>query len=117
MKLAGRLILSAALPMAAAQQSGHDRLFQLFKESDEAYLKRNPLQALFRGDYRYADRLGDLFSDAHYQAEKVAAEADLAALHAIPRTELSADDQIAYDVFDYQTRDTLRGLQPDILTL
>ncbi|HEX8839867.1 MAG TPA: DUF885 domain-containing protein [Sphingomicrobium sp.] len=124
MKLAGRLIMSAALaallPATAAaqpQQSAHDRLFQLFKESDEANLRRNPLQALYRGDYRYADRLGDLFSDAHYAGEKAAAERDLAALHAVPRGELSADDQIAYDVFDYQTQDTLRGLQPDLLTL
>ena len=88
MKLAG-LILSCSLlalipaaaaaqpapaPSAAAQASAHDRLFQLFKDSDEASLRRNPLQALYRGDQRYADRLGDLFSDAHYQAEKAAAE-------------------------------------------
>jgi uncharacterized protein (DUF885 family) len=130
MKFARRQILCASLlallpadadaqPVQSvpAQQVQHDRLFQLFKESDEASLRRNPLQALFRGDYRYADRLGDLFSDAHFQAEKAAAEHDLAGLRAIPRDQLSADDQIAYDVFDYQTRDTLRGLQPDLLTL
>src|SRR3982751_3098601 len=106
---------TAAAP--AAQQNAHDRLVQLFQDSDEASLRRTPLQALFRGDYRYADRLGDLFSDAHAQGEKAAAERDLAALHAIPRAELGADDQLAYDVFDYQTKDTLRGYQPDILTL
>jgi len=135
MNPAGRLILSCSLlGLAAAapaappvvtspavapgpQQSAHDRLFQLFKDSDEASLKRNPLQALFRGDYRYADRLGDLFSDAHYEGERAAAEQDLAALHQIPRASLSAEDQLAYDVFDYQTKDTLRGLQPDILAL
>ena len=102
---------------AAAQASAHDGLFRLFKESDEASLKRNPLQALYRGDMRYADRLGDLFSDAHYQAEKAAAEHDLAALHAIPRDRLNADDKLAYDVFDYQTQDILRGLQPELLML
>src|SRR6476469_847935 len=102
---------------AAPQASAHDRLFQLFKESDEASLKRNPVQALFRGDTRYADHLGDLFSDAHYQGEKAAAEHDLAALATIPRGELSPTDQLAYDTFDFQTRDTLRGLQPDLLTL
>jgi uncharacterized protein (DUF885 family) len=58
-----------------------------------------------------------LFSDAHFQGEKAAAEHDLAALHAIPRTELNATDQLAYDVFEYQTKDTLRGLQPDLLRL
>jgi uncharacterized protein (DUF885 family) len=132
MKLSGRLILTASLLVlgisavadaqpapipAAVQQSAHDRLFQLFKESDEAYLKRNPLQALFRGDYRYADHLGDLFSDVHYQGEKAAAEHDLAALQAIPHSELSPADQLAYDVFEFQTKDTLRGLQPDLLRL
>ena len=101
----------------SAQAALHDRLFQLFKDSDEAQLKRNPIQALFRGDLRYADRLGDLFSDAHFQGEKAAAESDLAALHAIPRDRLSASDQLAYDVFEFQTKDQLRGLQPDLLPL
>ena len=101
----------------ASQAVLHQRLFKLFKDSDEAYLQRNPLQALFRGDQRYADRLGDLFSDRHYQAEKAAAEHDLAGLRAIPRAQLSASDQIAYDVFEYQTKDALRGLQPDLLPL
>jgi uncharacterized protein (DUF885 family) len=129
MKLVAGLLLSASIaapatvalaqpaPAAAQQQSLHDRLFDLFKQSDEAYLQRNPLQALARGDYRYADRLGDLYSDAHYQAEKAAAESDLAALHAIPRAQLSADDQLAYDVFEFETNDTLRGLQPELLAL
>jgi uncharacterized protein (DUF885 family) len=132
-KLAGRLILSASIlslaaapaalaqpgaqPAVAAQSSAHDRLFQLFRDSDEASLKRNPVQALLRGDLRYADRLGDMFSDAHYQAEKAADEGDLAALHAIPRDQLNAQDQLAYDVFEYQTKDALRGLQAELLSV
>lgn len=126
-----RLILSASLialappalaaqapaPAAQAQQSAHDRLFEVFKQSDEASLERNPLQALFRGDMRYADRLGDLFSDAHYQAEKAAAEHDLAALHAVPRDQLSATDKIAYDVFENQTEEELKGFAPDLLEI
>ena len=111
------LSAQAAVPAQQAQASAHDRLFGLFHQSDEASLKRNPLQALFRGDTRYSDRLGDLFSDAHYQGEKAAAEHDLAALHAIPRGELNATDQIAYDVFEYQTQDTLRGFQGDMLEI
>ncbi len=108
---------AAQAPAAATQASAHDRLFQVFKESDEASLKRNPIQALFRGDMRYADHLGDLFSDAHYQAEKAADEHDLAALHEVPRDQLNQTDQIAYDVFEYQTRDALRGFEPDILEI
>jgi uncharacterized protein (DUF885 family) len=127
MKIVAGLLLSVSLlapatsvlqaQPALSQQAAHDRLFELFRDSDEASLKRNPLQALFRGDMRYADRLGDLYSNAHYQGEKAAAEHDLAALHAIPRDALSSSDRIAYDVFDYQTTDTLRSLQPELATL
>jgi len=132
MTVAARLILSASMlafaapaiaqapaaaPAAAAQQSAHDRLFQLFKDSDEASLKRNPITALFRGDMRYADRLGDFITDDYYAKEKAAGEQDLAALHAIPRTQLSETDQLAYDVFEFNTKDTLRGYEPDLLAL
>ena len=117
MPAAGQQARRSAPVAAAVQQSPHDRLFKLFKDSDEAFLRRNPLQALYRGELRFAHGLGDLFSDAHFQAEKAAAEQDLAALHAIPRDRLGPTDRLAYDVFDYTTRDTLRGLQPDILPL
>jgi uncharacterized protein (DUF885 family) len=103
-------------PVATAE-SEHEKLFGLFKASDEASLKRNPIQAIFRGDMRYADQLGDYMSDAYYAAEKAAAEHDLAALHDIDRSVLSPTDQLAYDTFEWQTKDTLRGLQPDILAL
>jgi uncharacterized protein (DUF885 family) len=102
---------------AAGAESAHDRLFRLFKESDEASLKRNPLNAMFRGDMRYADQFGDYITDAYYAGEKAAAEHDLATLHAIDRASLDATDQLAYDVFEFSTQDTLRGYQPDLLDL
>ena len=113
-------VAAQAQPVAGANtvaETPHEQLFRLFRESDEASLKRNPLSALFRGDLRYADRLGDNITDEYYAAERAAAEADLAALHAIDRSQLNATDQIAYDVFEFSTKDTLRGLQPDILSL
>jgi uncharacterized protein (DUF885 family) len=102
---------------AEPQVSAHDQLFKLFKDSDEASLKRNPLNALFRGDQRYAEHLGDGITDEYFAAERAAAEQDLATLHAIPRDQLNSTDQLAYDVFEYSTNDTLRGLQPDLLAL
>src|SRR4029079_15992321 len=84
---------------------------------DEASLRRNPLNAIFRGDMRYADRFGDYITDEYFAAEKEAAEHDLAALHEIPRDQLNSTAQLAYDVFEFQTNDTLRGLQPDLLAL
>ena len=107
----------APAPAPVAQESAHDQLFRLFKESDEANLKRNPLNALFRGDMRYAEHLGDGITDEYYAGEKAAAEHDLAQLHAIDRAALNATDQLAYDVFEFSTQDTLRGYQPDLLSL
>jgi len=106
---------SASAP--AASESAHDRLFRLFKESDEANLKRNPLGALFRGDMRYAEHLGDGITDEYYAKEKAASEHDLAELHKIDRASLNATDQLAYDVFEFSTEDTLKGYQPDLLAL
>ncbi|GAA4029561.1 DUF885 domain-containing protein [Sphingomonas rosea] len=95
----------------------HDKLFALFQRSDEDGLKRNPLNAIFRGDMRYADRFGDYITDAYYAGERAAGEADLAGLAAIDRAKLNPTDQIAYDVFKFTTEDTLRALQPDLVAL
>ena len=110
-------VTPVAEPAPLPEKSAHERLFDLFKASDEASLQRNPLNAIFRGDLRYADRLGDSITDEYFAAEKAAAEADLSALRAISRDQLNATDQIAYDTFGYTTKDALRGYQPDILNL
>jgi len=105
-------------PTAQAGDSAEDtKLKALFYASDEASLKRNPVSAIFRGDLRYADHLGDYLTDAYTAAERAAAEADLAALGRIDRAKLSAVDQIAYDVFETNTRITLRGYAPDLLKI
>ena len=107
----------AAEPASAARAAAHDALFALFKASDEASLALNPLDALFRGDPRYADRFGDYISDEYYAASRAAAARDLAALHAIDRSLLSATDRIAYDTFEHMTRDALARLDPALLAL
>nr|WP_314445982.1 DUF885 domain-containing protein [uncultured Sphingomonas sp.] len=111
-------VVAAATPTpAATAQSEHDKLFALFSQSDEDNLRRNPLSALFRGDMRYADRLGDNITDAYYAGERQAAERELAALAAIDRSKLSPTDVIAYDVFKVSTEDTLAGYQDNLLSL
>ena len=102
---------------ATAAQSEHDRLFALFAAADEKDLELNPLSALFRGDMRYADRLGDFLTD-EYNAQSVAnAQANLAGLEAIDREALNPTDRIAYDVFEYNQRETLKGFSPAILSV
>jgi uncharacterized protein (DUF885 family) len=95
-----------------AAETAHDRLFRLFKQSDEDNLRRNPISGLFRGDLRYADQFGDYITDEYYAKEKAATVAELAALHAIPRAQLNPTDQIAYDVFEYSNEQGLEGYEP-----
>ncbi|MGA2777197.1 MAG: DUF885 domain-containing protein [Steroidobacteraceae bacterium] len=96
-------------PTAGAQ------LRAVLANSDEAMLKRNPIQALVRGDPRYADEFGDYISDAYFAAEKQAAVDDLAALAHIDRGALEAEDRVSYDVFEFQRTDDLKGFQPAVL--
>jgi len=102
---------------ATAQSPESQRLHQLFRDSDEASLRRNPIQALFRGDMRYADRLGDFLTDEYFNAERAAAQQELATLAAIDRNALNPTDRLAYDVFKYQREGQLADLTPEMLAL
>ena len=110
----------AAAPAGAAQMSAAQgdaaRMRAIFSQSDEAYLKRNPLDAIYRGDGRYAGQFGDLLSDAHAAAERAAAQDDLKRLAAINRAALSPDDQVIYDTFQWQRSLDLKGMSPALAT-
>lgn len=95
-----------------AQNTTAAAMRQLFSESDEASLKRNPLNALYRGDMRYAAEFGDGLSDSYIAAERQAAQHDLAQLELLDRAQLNLTDQIIYDTFKWQRTNDLRGLQP-----
>lgn len=112
------LTLSApAMAKTSKAEAQAAKLKQLFRASDEAALRRNPIQALFRGDKRYADMLGDGISDAYFAAERAAILADLAKLKKINRSALSPTDAISYDVFKWQSETNLRGYSPALLQL
>jgi len=113
------LLAAAAMLPAAAHAAGDAdaRLTKLFADTDEASLRRNPMAALYRGDLRFADQLGDPYSDAHDAGEKAADEDALRWLAAIPRGQLNPIDQIAYDVFKRNTQIDLEGYRPDLLKI
>ena len=122
------LLVSAALltPFGAAHAqtatteataTESQRLAALFAADDEASLKRNPLNAMFRGDMRYADRFGDFISDAYFDNERSAAQANLDGLKTIDRAKLNDTDQIAYDVYKQSQLDALKGLSKEIMDL
>jgi uncharacterized protein (DUF885 family) len=93
------------------------KLKALFAADDEANLKRNPISALFRGDMRYADQLGEFVSDGYYDRERAAANDNLAKLAKLNRAKLNATDKIAYDIFTLNQKDTIKGLSPEYLDL
>ncbi len=97
-----------ATPVHAAA-SPSDALLKLFAASDAAELKRSPLQALYRGETRYAGRLGDLYADSYDAAGRHLALKDLAGLARIDRAALTPDEQVAYDVFKWQRELDRRG--------
>ena len=122
------LLVSAALlaPFGAAHAlsvtteataTESQRLAALFAADDEASLKRNPLNAMFRGDMRYADRFGDFISDAYFDNERNAAQANLDGLKTIDRAKLNDTDKIAYDVYKQSQLDALKGLSKEIMDL
>ncbi|MXP26002.1 DUF885 family protein [Altererythrobacter indicus] len=108
---------TATAEIASPSSSAHDRLFAVFAASDEAELANNPLNALFRGDMRYADHLGNYYTKAYNDTERANAQKALAALKAIDRSSLNETDQIAYDVFAYDQNEALKNLTPEIIAL
>src|SRR3546814_12116728 len=55
----------------ATRSTASQQLHALFKKSDEDNLRRNPVSALFRGDMRYADQLGDYISEEYLDRKSV----------------------------------------------
>ena len=106
-------------PIAASDAAAveRERLYALFADADERELKLNPIGALFRGDMRYADQLGDYLTDEYNEASIADARANLDALALIDRAALNATDRIAYDVFEYNQRQSLEGLSPELLAV
>ncbi len=104
-------------PATETSSTADQALLNLFHDSDEAMLVRNPIVGMYRGDMRGAARLGDYESEAYFAGERAAAEADLAALARIERNRLSATNQLAYDVFKWQTALNLKGYTPEMLAI
>lgn len=112
--LLGASALALASPALAASPAS-DRLRALFRRSDEAELRRNPLGRLYRGDFSQAGKLGQPFSDAYDAQGRHDALRDLNDLLKIDRSALTPDEQVSYDVFKWQRDLDRRGLSGSIL--
>lgn len=95
---------------ASAPAGGSQALHRLFDSDWEYQMAHNPVRASLLGDRRWNDKWPDVSQAAMHEqfdhARKVLDE-----LHAIDRGQLSAADQLSYDVFSYNTSDFAEGEQ------
>lgn len=106
--LIGALTASALTPLPAIGQgkSASAALRELLEQSEAADAALNPLRSARTGKTSgplFVDPLSDAYASSLHANKKAA----LAQLKAIDRDALPEADRIAYDVFDYQTRQTL----------
>ncbi|HSN17578.1 MAG TPA: DUF885 domain-containing protein [Gammaproteobacteria bacterium] len=97
--------VAPAAGTAAASMSAGTALHALFDREWERNMRENPLYASDLGDYRYNDKWPDasLTAIAKYHAEDQQALADLLK---IDRSALSPQDQVSYDLFKWQAKDS-----------
>lgn len=110
----------AAAPVSAApspDQSEHDKLTALFADSDNRGLELSPLGRLFRGDDSNAGSLGEWLTDSSFYAGRLNTQLDLALLAQIDRSKLDATDQLAYDVFEFQSKASLKMQSDEVRAL
>ena len=96
------IFTSACDRVSTDQAEGKNmQLHALFDEYREANFELNPIGAMFEGDYRFNDRFGDGLSE-QYLTDSLALEQEyLDKLRVINRRQLSSQDRLSYDIFEY----------------
>ncbi|HEX2138366.1 MAG TPA: DUF885 domain-containing protein [Woeseiaceae bacterium] len=109
-------------PVAAAEEAGQSEaagaLHALFADEWAARLARDPLFASDMGVDTYNDALPDVTPES-YRRELDQDLVFLQRLEAIDRSQLSAEDQLNYDLFDFivRSRATLAGYRPYLIPI
>ncbi len=93
-----------------AEQAAAD-LKQLFNDNFEASLSFNPIQATAIGDERFNDQLPNFFSKEYRKKAHDFTVKWLEKIKKIDRNKLSGQDRISYDIFVYQSEQSLEGEQ------
>lgn len=100
--------IRAKKPAAGAPSAPLARLFEAYWE-DRA--KLFPLNATAQGDNRYNDRLPNDQTRAFREQQQRFYQQYLTSLGKFSRTKLSADDQVSFDIFQYEMQSRLKGLK------
>jgi uncharacterized protein (DUF885 family) len=101
-----RLLLTFLLftSFVFSADSSTQALHALFDRDWEYQMEQDPVNASQLGDRRWNDQWPDVTLPS-LQAQFQHENATLRELHAIDRSRLSAEDQLNYDVFEYNTKD------------
>ena len=102
------LVISAA--SHATDNTATQALHHLFDQDWEYQMAHDPVAASELGDRRWNDQWENLSLDSLHQRFQHTREM-LTRLHAIDRAQLSPQDQVSYDVFEYNANDYLEGEQ------
>ena len=97
-----------AMAVAAQPSTPREQLLALFERTWQWELAESPTTASTLGDLRWNDRWDDL-SPGAWERRQQYRRAVLRELAAIPRAQLSPEDQIHYDVFKYQYDTTVEA--------
>lgn len=101
-----------AKPVAKASTAAASApLAALFDAYWEDRAKLSPLSATSQGDNRYNDQLPNDQTRAFRQQQVQFYQQYLASLQKFDRSKLSAEDQVSYDIFQYEMQNRLEGLK------
>lgn len=101
------LSMTLTAPVVSAQ-SATEELHRLFHDRFERLMRENPEWAMRRGDYRYADRLGERGLEA-IERRRRDTIIELERLRAIDRGALSEQDRVSAEIFERQLAETVEG--------
>lgn len=103
------LLLSNFITAKAANNPAQ-QLHSLFDRDWEYQMQHDPVSASELGDRRWNDQWGDVSLNALREQFQNGRQ-ELKELHAIDRSKLTPEDQLNYDVFEYNTKDYVESEQ------
>jgi uncharacterized protein (DUF885 family) len=104
------LTLCVVVEQAAGASVASEQFAELLDDAWQFDLVENPLSATECGDHRYDDRLPKV-SLADVERRNDATREFIERLEKIVRSELTADEQVSYDIFGRQQRRSLEGFE------
>jgi uncharacterized protein (DUF885 family) len=111
------LVVGLISPAASQVLTPHQKLHALFKTSDENSLRRDPLGALARGDKRYSSQFGDYISDDYFASGLMLLKEEIEQLKKIDRATLTAQDRLAFDVFQFGRQTELAAYEEGMVPI